>query len=100
MTFPPFRLQRRPGASSDRLSGRTGIETLRFPLPVPARLAIVDADFHLGENMRAFEAGDMNGLLSYAPEALALPAREALFLAGKKLQGLLDLPSLNVAIVV
>jgi hypothetical protein len=75
-------------------------ETLRFPLPVPARLAVVDADFHLATNMKAFAVHDIRGLADYAPEALALPLGSALALADQKLHGRLDLPSLKLAIVV
>jgi hypothetical protein len=100
VTFPPFRLQRRAGAGAGSLHGRSGKETLRFPLPVPARLAVIDAEFHLGANMKAFAARDIGGLVAYAPEALALPQAAALSLAEQKLRGLADLPSLRFAIVV
>ena len=100
MTFPSFRLRRRPCASADRVPGRTGKETLHFPLPVPARLAIIAAEFHTGGNMKCFDAGDIDGICEYAPDALALPLTEALSLASRKLRGLIELPSLKMAIVV
>jgi len=100
MTFPPFRLQRRQCASAGNLPGRSGKETLRFPLPVPARLAIIDAQFHLAAHMRAFDSLDIHGLVHYAPDAMALPVDTALSIADRKLRGLLDLPSLKLAIVV
>jgi hypothetical protein len=75
-------------------------EILRFPLPVPSRLAVVGADFHLASHMRAFEAGDIRGLVRYAPDAMALPVDAALSLADSSLRGLVELPSLKLAIVV
>jgi len=93
MTLPPFRLQRRPCASAGR-------ETLRFPLPVPSRLAVIDAEFHVAAHMRAFDSSDIRGLVGYAPEAMALPLDAALSLADRKLRGLLELSSLKFAIVV
>lgn len=100
MIFPPIRLRRRTCATSGEIFGHTGKETLRFPLPVPSRLAVIDADFHIAGNMRALESGDTAGLLGYAPEALALPLASALSLADRKLRGLLDLPGLRYAMVV
>src|SRR6202034_1451046 len=88
MTLSPFRLQ---GA---------GKETLRFPLPVPSRLAVVGAEFHLAAHMRAFECTDIRGLAGYAPDAMALPLDMALSLADRSLRGLFELPSLRLAIVV
>jgi hypothetical protein len=89
VTLPTFQFRR-----------GTGKETLRFPLSIPARLAVLDAEFHLGANMRAFEPGDIRGLLDYGPEALALPLDSALSMADRKLRGLLELPSLKFALVV
>jgi hypothetical protein len=82
------------------LHGRPGKETLHFPLPVPARLAVIDADFHIGVNMRAFHNPDLTGIIEYAPDAMALPLSAALALADRKLRGLFQLPSLELAIVV
>jgi len=50
--------------------------------------------------MREFESGNIQGLHSYAPDALVLPLSEVLSLADQKMRGLLDLPSLKVAIIV
>lgn len=100
MTFPSFRLQRRPGAPANTILGRSGKETLRFPLPVPGRLAVIDSDFHLGPNMQAFASNDLKALTAYAPDALALPLSAALSLADRKLRGLLELSGLKFAIVV
>jgi hypothetical protein len=89
MTLAPFRPQ---GAAR---------EILRFPLPVPSRLAVVGAaEFHLASHMRAFEPTDIPGLVGYAPDAMALPIDAALSLADHKLRGLFELPSLKLAIVV
>lgn len=75
-------------------------ETIRFPLPVPSRLALIDAEFHLAAHMRAFDSSNLRGLIGYAPDAMALPLDTALSLADLKLRGLLELPSLKLAIVV
>ena len=87
MTLSPFRLQRRQ-------------ETLRFPLPAPSRLALIDADFHLAAHMRAFDSSDVQALVRYAPDAMALPLDAALSLADRKLRGFFELPSLKLAIMV
>ena len=100
MKLPPFRIQRRRCAAAGYALGRAGKETLHFPLPVPARLAIMDPNFHIAANMRTFDTGDTGGLIDYAPDALAAPLATALCLADQKLRGLLDLPSLKFAIVV
>jgi hypothetical protein len=73
---------------------------LCFPVPVPARLAVIDAEFRLASHMRAFDSSDVRGLAGYAPDAMALPLDAALLLADGKLRGLFELPSLKLAIVV
>jgi hypothetical protein len=88
MTLSPFRPQREVR------------ETLRFPLPEPERLAVIDAEFRLASHMRAFDSSDVRGLVSYEPDAMALPLDAALSLAYRKLRGLIELPSLKLAIVV
>jgi hypothetical protein len=100
MMLPPFRLQRRARATAGFLAGRPGKETLHFPLPVPARLAVMGVEFHMAANMKAFAIGDIAGLLDYAPDALALPSQEALSMADRKLRGSIELPSLRLAILV
>jgi hypothetical protein len=50
--------------------------------------------------MREFEAGNVQELHRYAPDALVLPLSEALSLADQRMRGLLDLPSLRVALIV
>jgi hypothetical protein len=75
-------------------------EILCFPLPVPSRVAVIDAEFRLASHMRAFDSFDVRGLVSYAPDAMALPLDTALLLADSKLRGLFELPSLKLAIVV
>ncbi len=87
MTFPAF--LRHPGR-----------ETFQFPLPAPARLAVIDAEFHWKGEMTHLTSGDMNGLIKYAPEALLLPLSSALQLADQKLQGLCHLPGLKCAVIV
>jgi hypothetical protein len=61
---------------------------------------VIDADFHLAANMRAFESCDTPGLIRYEPDAMVVPLRSALTLADQRLRAVLDLPSLKFAIVV
>lgn len=100
MTFPSFRLLRRPCAVATDVLGRNGKEIFRSPLPHCGRLASLNAEFLPNAAIRAFEANDIRGLLDYAPESLALPLNDALSLADQKLRGLVELPSLKYAIVV
>jgi hypothetical protein len=89
----PLRIQRRVG-------GIARSQILRFPLHVSARIAVVDAEFHLTGGMKAFDSDDIPGILRYAPEVLVLPVSRALALADQKLRGVIDLPSLKYGIVV
>lgn len=68
-----------------------------FPLPAPARIALLEPGFRAGPNMFECAVDDLSGC---APEALVLPLGMALTLANRKQHGLFDLPSLNKAIVV
>jgi hypothetical protein len=105
LIFPTLRLWRRSDASTGDNLGLSGKEKLRFPLPLPPRIAIVRVSneinprFCIDRGMREFEAGNIQGLHSYAPDALVLPLSEVLSLADQKLRGLLDLPSLKTAII-
>ncbi len=67
---------------------------------MPARLALLETDFHTAVNMRDFAANDIAGLTEYAPDALALPLEAALSLADQQLRGLAEVRSLKFAIVV
>ena len=89
MTFP-FLLRRRV-AVEDRFW---------FPLPIAARTALVDTGFCPGPNTRAFAVDDLDLMVAWLPAALALPLGLALWLADQKRRGLVDLPSLNTAIIV
>jgi len=71
-----------------------------FPLPVPVRIALLEAGFRAGPNMCECAVDDLPWLRVWAPEALVMPIDLALFLANRKQLGLFDLPSLNTAIVV
>ncbi len=88
MTLPSFR-PRRPENNS-----------LRFPLSSPGRLALLDTDLRGGADSGTFASCDLHGLAQFGPESMALPLDAALRLADQKLRGLLDLPSLKVAIVI
>lgn len=72
----------------------------RFPIAAPARVAVLEAGFTLDRNAREFGASDFVTLEAWAPEAIVAPLRAALSLADRRLRGLMDLPSLNAAMVV
>jgi hypothetical protein len=76
------------------------IETLQFPLTMPARVALLETEFRLDRNARTFSGSDLEQLRLYAPEALVAPLTLALFLADQQQRGLLALPSLCNSIVV
>jgi hypothetical protein len=63
-------------------------ESLQFPLPGRARIAVIDADFCAASGMKTFRLGDDAALRAYAPDSLALPLDSALALASRKLPGL------------
>jgi len=71
-----------------------------FPLPVPVRIALLETSFHAEANMCECTVEDLPWLRMWAPEAIVLPIGLALSLADQKQRGLLDLPSLDTAIVV
>lgn len=75
-------------------------EPFWFPLPVPARTALVEAGFRAGPNMRAFAAEEMEMVEKWGPEAIVLPLHLALSLAEQKRCERLVLPSVDTAIVV
>lgn len=77
-----------------------GEEEFRFPLPVAARTALVDAGFRAGPNTRAFVAEEIPAMHKWGPEAIVLPLGLALSIADQRQRGLLCLRSLNTAIVV
>jgi hypothetical protein len=61
---------------------------------------LVNAGFRAGPNMCECAVDDLPWLRVWAPDALVMPLDLALLLANRKQLGLLDLPSLNTAIVV
>lgn len=75
-------------------------EPLRFPLQFPGRIALLDSTFEAREGVRIFSANEILWLRQYAPESLVCPLDAALSLADQKLRGLLELPSLDTAIIV
>ena len=74
-------------------------ETLRFPLAFAGPTAILTGGFRPEKNTREFAPTDAAGLRAFAPQCLVAPLDNALELADQKLRGLLDLPSLEFAIV-
>ena len=77
---------------------RRKLQTLNFPLPLPARVAVLDDGFESGRGLRSF-SGDPLGWMAWAPDALVLPLTLAISLADQQRQGW-ELPVLSVAIVV
>jgi hypothetical protein len=92
---PLLRWTRRSNASAEgRVRG-----VLQFPLPAPARIAIVDNGFSQSRNTREFTLDDMAAIHQWAPQAIVAPLATALSLADQKLRGLADLASLRALIV-
>ena len=87
MTFPSFR---RPA----------DVETFRFPLPSPGRLALVDTHLRSAVTAANFASADLAAIETFAPESIALPLSTALSYATQRLAGANLLPSLRCAIVV
>ena len=83
-----------------KISRHVQLETLRFPLDFAGRIAILDSGFQSGGNMREFTDPDVRWLRQYAPEAIVCPLDVALSLADQKIRGLIELPSLTIALVV
>jgi hypothetical protein len=82
-----------------RVLGRQA-QSFCFPLPEPARIALLETGFRRGPNMCECSVDDLLWLRVWGPEALVLPLGLALTLANRKQHRLFDLPSLNRAIVV
>jgi hypothetical protein len=88
-----------PAPKARDLQKTARMQYLHFPLPCPARVALVDAGFRAGRNMRAFAGEDAASIRAYDPEALVAPLNAALAMADGKRRGLFELPSLRIAIV-
>jgi phenylacetate-coenzyme A ligase PaaK-like adenylate-forming protein len=78
----------------------TKVQRLRFPLTMPARVALFETGFGVDGAIRVFAEQEIDALTAYVPEALVLPLQLALTLADQKLRDLIELPSLKTAIVV
>lgn len=83
-----------------RVPAGSQAQRLSFPVAGPQRIALLEQGFWVERNVREFGREDLAGLHSYAPEGLVAPLDIALSLADRKTRGLIDLSSLNVAIVV
>jgi len=75
-------------------------QRLSFPVSGPVRIALLEPGFWAEGNVREFAPEDLVALRSYAPEALVAPLDVVLSLADQKNRGLVDLGSLNAAVVV
>jgi len=75
-------------------------QKFRFPLAMPARVAMFESGFSADGALRRFAARDTVELKEYVPEALVMPLHLALTLADQKLRNLLELPTLTRAVVV
>jgi hypothetical protein len=97
---PESALCRLPRRMPPAGQARVDAQKFCFPLAEPGRLALIEGSFRGERNIRQFSMEDMDLLCLYEPEALVLPLDAALSLADQKLRGLLELPSLTVAMVV
>jgi hypothetical protein len=76
------------------------LQRFRFPLAMPARVAMFEGGFTADGAIRQFAAREAGQLHDYVPEALVLPLQAALTLADQKQRKLLNLPALTAAVVV
>jgi phenylacetate-coenzyme A ligase PaaK-like adenylate-forming protein len=79
---------------------RRQLQKFRFPLAMPARVAMFEGGFSADGAIRQFAAREASQLHDYVPEALVLPLPVALTLADHKQRKLLNLPTLTTAVVV
>lgn len=70
------------------------------PLPQVPRTAVLCGGFRSNKSIRVFPAGFDDDVLQYQPELIAAPARVLRTLARQAQCGLIQLPSLQYAIVV
>jgi hypothetical protein len=94
--LPLLRWKHRSRATSEGRLRRV----LHFPLPSPARIAILDDGFTAGRNSRQFHHSELRAIQQWAPEAIVAPLETSLSLADQKLRGLVGLTSLRMALVV
>ena len=88
-----------PHLTVDRGAARRGkLQPLCFPLPMPAKVAIIEARFESARNLRWFDQHDRSWM-TWGPDALVLPLSLALLLADQKRCGQVQLPELSVAVV-
>lgn len=76
------------------------MQKFRFPISMPARVALFEGGFEADGAIRLFAAADVDRLEDYVPEAMILPLQLALTLADQKNRGLLPIPALTSAVVV
>lgn len=79
---------------------RLQMQKFRFPICMPARVALFEGEFEVDGAIRVFAAADVAQLEAYVPEAMILPLHLALTLADQKNRGLLPIPALTSAVVV
>ncbi len=79
---------------------RKQLQKFRFPLAMPARVAMFEGGFLVDGAIRQFAAREAEQLHEYVPEALVLPLQVALMLADQKQRQMLDLPTLTAAVVI
>ena len=98
-TSPEAALLRLPVVDRPPHMPRQNLQKLKFPLAMPARVALFEEGF-LGDGaIRRFAAGEAAKLRDYVPEALVLSLQLALTLADQKQRRLLDLPALKTAVI-
>ena len=77
---------------------RRGPQPLSFPLPMPPKVAVIEARFAPAKNQRWFDRHD-GSWRAWQPDALVVPLSLGLLMADRKRCGLADLPDLTVALV-
>ncbi|HVW87083.1 MAG TPA: hypothetical protein VHB50_20495 [Bryobacteraceae bacterium] len=97
---PEIGLRSLPPSQPPYRHAANALQPLWFPVSFTGRIAVLEGGFHPERNVREFAGTDIEGVRAYAPEALVAPLDAALTLADQKIRGLLDLPSLRIAIVV
>ncbi len=75
------------------------LQKFKFPLAMPARVAMFEGGFMTDGAIRHFAARETRQLCEFVPQALVLPLQLALTFADQKQRQLLEFPDLTIAIV-
>jgi hypothetical protein len=97
---PELALTRLPIAMPPARLPALRMQKLRFPIVMPARVALFEGGFETDGAIRVFSAAETARLKAYVPDALVVPLQFALTLADQKRRGLVEFPALTTALVV